>query len=68
MHPKLVYKLLRRTHTLLSNISTVSLDECLLVCGDFNEHVGETPEGFNKIHGGCGFDSRNADRIRIFDL
>ena len=30
---------------LLSNISTVSPDEYLLVCGDFNGHVGKAPEG-----------------------
>ena len=30
---------------LLSNISTVSPDEYLLVGGDFNGHVGKAPEG-----------------------
>ena len=53
---------------LLSNISTVSPDEYLLVCGDFNGHVGKAPEGFNGVHGGCGFGSRNADGTRILDL
>ena len=38
--------------SLLSNISTVSPDECLLVCSDFNGHVGKSPEGFNGVHGG----------------
>ena len=53
---------------LLSNISTVSPDEFLLVCGDFNGHVGKAPKGFNGVHGECGFGSRNADEIRILDL
>ena len=44
---------------LLSNISTVSPDQYLLVCGDFNGHVGKAPEGFNGVHGGCGFGSGN---------
>ena len=53
---------------LLSNISTVSLDEYLLVCGNFNGHVGKAAEGFNGVHGGCGFGSCNADGTRILDL
>ena len=55
-------------NALLSNISTVSLDEHLLVCGDFNGNVGKAPEDFNGVHGGCGFDSCNANGIRILDL
>ena len=35
---------------LLTNISTVSHDEYLLVCGDFNGHVGKAPEGFSGVH------------------
>ena len=53
---------------LLSNISTVSPDEYLLVFGDSNRHVEKAPEGFNGVHGGRGFDSRNAVGIRILDL
>ena len=30
----------------LSDISTISLDTYLPVCGDFNGHVGKAPEGF----------------------
>ena len=55
-------------NALLSNISIVSPDEYLLVCGDFNGHVGKAPEGFNGVHGGHGFGSRNADGTRILDL
>ena len=47
---------------LLSNISTVSPDECLLVCGDFNGHVR------NGVHVRRGFGSRNFDGTRILDL
>ena len=53
---------------LLTNISTVSPDEYLLVCGDFNGHVGKTPEGFSGVHGGRGFGSGKADGTRILDL
>ena len=54
--------------SLLSNISTVSPDECLLVCSDFNGHVGKSPEGFNGVHGGRWFGSLNPDGTRIVDL
>ena len=53
---------------LLTNISTVSHDEYLLVCGDFNGHIGKAPEGFSGVHGGRGFGSGNADGTKILDL
>ena len=53
---------------LLSNISIVSPDEYLFKCEDFNVHVRKAPEGFNGVHGRCGFNSRNADGIRILVL
>ena len=53
---------------LLSNISTFSPDQYFLVFGDFNDHVGKAPEGFNGVHGGHAFGSRNADGIRILDF
>ena len=53
---------------LLSNISTGSSDKYLVVCGDFNGHVGKAPVCFNGEHGGRGFGSRNIDGIRILDL
>ena len=46
---------------LLSNISTVSPDEYLIECSDFNGHVGKNPESFNGVHGGGGSGSRSAD-------
>ena len=52
----------------VSHISTLSPDEYLLVCGDFNGHAGKDPQGFNGVHGGHRFGSCNADGIRILDL
>ena len=40
----------------------------MLEYGDFNEHVGKAPKGFNGVHGGHGFGLRNADETRILDL
>ena len=53
---------------LLSKISTVSPDDYLLICGNFNGHVGKAPEGFNGFHGEQGFGSGNADGMIILDL
>ena len=53
---------------LLHNISTVSPDDHLLLCGDFNGCVGKAPESCNGVHGGHGFGLQIADEIRIFDL
>ena len=53
---------------LLSNISTVSLDEYLPVCVDLNSHVGKPPEGFNGVNSKRGFGSCNADGTIIVDL
>ena len=53
---------------LLSNISAVSPDEYLIVCGGFNRHVGKALYGFNGIHGGRWFGSHYSDGTRISDL
>ena len=39
-----------------------------MLCGDFNSHVGRDTEGFDRIHGGHGFGSRNTDGVRILDF
>ena len=54
--------------TLLSDISTVSPDDYLLLYGNFNGHVGKAPEGFNRVHGEQRFGSGNADGMIILDL
>ena len=52
-----------------TKLSTVSLDDYLLICGDLNDHATKAPEGFNEVHGGRGFASAssNTDRIRILN-
>ena len=39
------------------------LSECekLVVCGNFNAHVGEDADGFEMVHGGNGFGERNME-------
>ena len=38
-------------------IAAVDACEHLVVCGDLNGHVGTTTDGFEGVHGGCGFGS-----------
>ena len=35
-------------------LKTVKVNEYLVVCGDFNGHVGKDVEGFDGVHGGIG--------------
>jgi len=40
-------------------IAAVDAREHLIVCGDLNGHVGSTTDGFEGVHGGCGFGSQD---------
>ena len=42
-------------------LTEVGSDERLMVCGDFNGHVGEAIDGFEGVHGGSGFGARNLE-------
>ena len=54
---------------LLSNISTVSLDDYLLEYGmDMWDMQKKPPEGFNGVRGGRGFGLHIPDGTRIIDL
>ena len=39
----------------------------LLVCGDFNGHVGKTPSGFEGLYGGHGYGVRNPEGFNKCD-
>ena len=53
---------------LLSNVIQVPDSETLVVAGDLNGHVGRTSNGFDGLHGGHGFGTRNPDGTRILDM
>ena len=53
---------------LLTHVSAVPSTEYLMLCGDFNGHVGRDTEGFDRIHGEHGFGSCNTDGVRILDF
>jgi len=42
-------------------LSGIGDKERLIVCGDFNGHVGEKVEGFAGVHGGKGYGVRNLE-------
>ena len=49
-------------------ISGISTDEELVVCGDFNCHVGTSADGFDGVHGGKGYGARNAEGEMLLEL
>ena len=42
-------------------VSTVPISEKLFLGGDLNNHVGATNVGFERVHGGFRYDSRNQE-------
>ncbi|XP_064078499.1 craniofacial development protein 2-like [Macrobrachium nipponense] len=46
----------------------VPADERCLVGGDLNGHVGQNNHVISRIHGGYGYDERNAEGERIVDF
>jgi hypothetical protein len=54
--------------SLLKTVSSVDANERLVVCGDFNGHVGAEVEGFEGVHGGKGFGSRNAEGEMLLEF
>src|SRR5450432_315163 len=46
----------------------VGAAEKVVLCGDFNGHVGEKAEGFEGVHGGKGFGSRNLEGEMLLEF
>ena len=49
-------------------LKTIKDSEYLAVCGDFNGHVGKDVEGFDGVHGGMGFRSRNVEGEMLLEF
>ncbi|EYB83114.1 hypothetical protein Y032_0342g3028 [Ancylostoma ceylanicum] len=49
-------------------IRNVPESDYLTIGGDFNGHVGQDRTGFERIHGGRGFGSRNQDGERVIEF
>ena len=46
----------------------MSATETLVICGDFNNHVGKVANGYEGVHGGHGYGSRNTEGKRILEF
>ena len=53
---------------LLALTVSISEAETLLICGDFNGHIGENADGFEGVYGGHGFGTRNIEGDRILEF
>jgi len=49
-------------------VSDVNGKERLIVCGDFNCHVGDGVGGYEGVHGGSGFGERNLEGEMMLDV
>jgi hypothetical protein len=49
-------------------VSSVSISEKLFIGGDLNEHVCSTRVGFDGVHEGFGYGSRNQEGGRYLEL
>ena len=52
---------------LCSAVNKVS-GETLVICGDFNGHVGKVANGYEGVHGGHGYGLRNTKGERILEF
>ncbi|VFQ72995.1 unnamed protein product [Cuscuta campestris] len=44
------------------------LTEKVIIGGDFNGHIGDSAEGFEDVHGGFGFGSRNPTGVSLLEF
>ena len=48
--------------------SEISKDEKVVICGDFNGHVGKDADGFEGVHGGYSFGVRNVEGEMLLEF
>ena len=53
---------------LLSLTTTIPSTEALFICGDLNGHIGAAASGFEGVHGGQAFGTRNVEGDRILEI
>ena len=49
-------------------VATIPASEQLIVCGDWNGHVGSQSTGFEEVHGGQAIGKRNTEGERILEF
>ena len=52
----------------ISVTGSIPASELFVVGGDLNGHVGTNVDGYDGVHGGCGFGEKNADGERILEF
>ena len=53
---------------LQSTVAKIPASEQLLVCGDWNGHLGSQSTGFEEVHGGQAIGKRNTEGERILEF
>ena len=51
-----------------STVNKVSAAETLVICGEFNGHLGKVTNGYEGVHGGHGYGLRNTEGERILEF
>ena len=51
-----------------SHVGTIDANEPLFIGGDLNGHVGESRNGFDRIHGGYGYGTRNEGGDQVLEF
>ena len=54
--------------TLIEKLAKCSDKEIVFLSGDLNGHVGNLSDGYDHVHGGFGFGSRNQEGDRILEF
>ena len=49
-------------------VSGLSDSEIIFPCGDWNGHIGEKANGFEGVHGGCGYGERNPEGDQLLEF
>ena len=49
-------------------VAKIPLSEVLILCGDWNGHVGRAADGFEEVHGGYGYGVWNDEGGRLLDF
>ena len=55
-------------HSLQGALAKITHTQEVLICGDFNRHIGASAAGYGEVHGGLAFGKRNADSERVLEF
>ena len=49
-------------------VRVIPMNERTYLCGDFNAHIGKNADGFEGVHGGYGYGSRNNEGLKMLEV